>query len=82
MQIEASIYQKFLPAVFEYTISTAEYNLFSLPANLGGLGVINPTEMFEISYSSSRSATDVIIQGMSDNCEIMIDARIGLLHEV
>ena len=82
VELEAIIAQKFLPAVFGYEISPAERELFSLPARMGGMGVTNPTEMSEMTYSASRNAADVIIAAIKGNSEFEIEAHICQLQEV
>ena len=62
-------------------VSQVEHILLSLPARWGGLGVFNPMETANTSFSTSRQATDMTVQAIKSNKAFELDAHESLLRE-
>ena len=52
-------------------------SFFSLPAEWGGLGVFNPTEMAARSFAKSRCATDVNVWANKGKDPFELDVHIS-----
>jgi hypothetical protein len=65
--LEKIISEKLIPTIFSSEISTTERELFSLPARMGGLNILNPVQTNEMSYSISRKLTDTITKALQRN---------------
>ena len=52
------------PAVFEGSISETEKHLFTLPTQMGGMGIRNPIETANNAYETSRTGTSVIVDAI------------------
>ena len=48
---------------------------------MGGLGVFNPTEMTDLSFTTSRWATDVIVQALKVKRAFELDAHVRQLSD-
>ena len=62
--LENAIFSSFLPAMFGCEISQLEFELFSLPVRLGGLGICLPKYMAQPLYNTSRQATCAIVDSI------------------
>ena len=58
------ISQKLLPTIFSSEVSPIERELFSLPARMGGLNILNPTDTNECNYSASCKLTETITEAL------------------
>ena len=81
-ELETVILKQFLPTVIGCEVSLTDRLLFSLPARWGGLGVFNPTETAELSYSLSRKATQEITKSIKDGSDFEIDSHLNLVHQI
>ena len=81
-ELEAVILNQFVPTVIGCEVSLTNRLLFSLPARWGGLGVFNPTETAELSYSLSRKATQEITKSIKDGSDLEIDSHLNLVHQI
>ena len=43
--LELELWNRFVPTTFGCEISSADRDLFSLPLHMGGLNILNPTEV-------------------------------------
>ena len=80
--LEETLARKFLPAVFGCEISNAEWQLFSLPARIGGLDVSDPTELYKFYFATSRRGCDFMVQAIRSHEKFEIETYIGLLSDV
>ena len=48
MPLDDTIRQVFIPKLLRREVNDFERDLLSLPARLGGMGIMNPTELNEI----------------------------------
>ena len=62
--LEEIISQKLLPTIFGSEVSQIERELFSLPAGMGGLNILNLTGTNEYNYLASRKLTETIIEAL------------------
>ena len=60
--LEQILADKVIPAIFGCEISDKEQMLFSLPAQIGGLGISDPTDRCDLAYSTMRNGCDIVIQ--------------------
>ena len=81
--LENAISVKLIPALTGHTCSDLERNLFSLPCRLGGLGIPNPVDTADSTFSDSVFITaplveEILNQGMLLNKELMgaIETRV------
>jgi hypothetical protein len=65
--LEHLIFDKLLPTIFGCEISVVERNLFSLPALLGGLNILNPTETVASNFSTSVTLTNPLTEAIKTN---------------
>jgi hypothetical protein len=62
MPLEETIRCRLIPLLTGHeNISDVERNLLALPCRLGGMGLINPTEISDEQYNSSRSITSSLV---------------------
>ena len=80
--LEDVIWKKFLPGLMMSDVSRAERVLYSLPARCGGLGVLIPTESGDLLFSTSRSASKVIVECIKSGDEFVNDLHNECLLEV
>ena len=55
--LEDTIHHKLIPAIIGTEVSKDHRNLLSLPPKLGGMGIINPTEIAEDEFQNSKQLT-------------------------
>ena len=80
----------FWPAVFGTDISQLELCLFTLPAQMGGMGVNDPVEAARAAFVTSRACTDVIVTAIKgkgdfsvhDHLQPMAQAKKEMSHEI
>ena len=65
--LESVISSSFIPALFGRRCTSNDRLLFSLPIRSGGLGIRVPTETAALAYTTSRSATDVLVNAIKNN---------------
>ena len=59
-----SLFSRFLPAMFGVEVSAVERRLFSLPLQLGGLGICNPVSLAFHLFNSSVRITDYLVKSI------------------
>ena len=67
--VEDAIVEKFLPALFGLTASAVRdfRPLLTLPAREGGLGIPNPTESADLSFTSSSNIVEELADALRNN---------------
>ena len=80
--LEDVILNKFLPVIMMGEVSHMERLLLSLPARWGGLGVPLPTEMSELSFSTSRKATGTIVDCIKGGSDFECESHVETLRQV
>ena len=60
------IKEKFLPSIFGSTVSDIEFDLFTLPTRLAGLGLGDPVKRVTNIFQLSRMASDLILKSRKD----------------
>ena len=71
-----------MPSVFGSEVSKLERELYSLPARMGGLNVLMPTQLTTNSYNYSRRVAEVIVQAIKKEGTYETEAHVSLLQEV
>ena len=73
--LEDAIRHKLIPALTEgRSLSDDERALISLPVRLGGLGIINPTQISDEEFQNSTKMTDILTSAIkSHGHEIPVD---------
>ena len=64
--LESVISSSFIPALFGQRCTSNDRLLFSLPIRSGGLGIRVPTETAALAYTTSRSATEVLVNAIKN----------------
>ena len=68
--LESAIRTKLIPALTENRQVTEEERLLlSLPPRMGGMGIIDPSELADLEYKASRIATSKLTQAIRDQAE-------------
>jgi hypothetical protein len=62
--LEHFISERFIPTIFGSEISPSERILFTLPARMGGLNILNPTVNNQLNYTTSRRLTLPIVSAI------------------
>ena len=60
--LETTILKEFIPAIAGKSISDLERDLFSLPVQMGGLGLCDPSSIADFEFEASVSITSPLIQ--------------------
>ena len=60
--LETTILKEFIPAIAGKSISDLERDLFSLPVQMGGLGLCDPSGIAGFEFEASISITSPLIQ--------------------
>ena len=81
-EIEHMLANDLLPTIFGCEVSPVERELFTLPARMGGLGIVNPTEMCDFSFTTSRKCSDIIVQAIKGEAAFEVDAHAELWSNV
>ena len=72
--LEHLISEKLLSTLFGCEVSPSERTVFSLPAQMGGLNILNPTTTGASNYSTSRRLTTIVIEALKENTRFDIGA--------
>ena len=88
--LQDKINTTFWPAVFSTDISQLELRLFTLPAQMGGMGVNGPVEAARTAFITSRAYTDVIVAAIKgkgdfsvyDHLQQMTQPKKEMNHEI
>ena len=63
--LETAISTQFIPALFNSPLTDPSLRqLLSLPVNKGGLNILNPVQLSDILYNSSKSATTLLVDSL------------------
>ena len=75
--LESSLASNFLPAIFGVEVSSAERDLFSLPLQMGGLGITNPVTAASSCFSSSIHSTTSLVKFITGVSSFELDAHVA-----
>ena len=68
--MEEKIKEQLIPAIIGRDISNELRNVFSLPARLGGLGFLDPSEEADFEYSNSTSVNNQLIDAIINQSQV------------
>uniref|UniRef100_A0A8D8V7C8 Reverse transcriptase domain-containing protein n=1 Tax=Cacopsylla melanoneura TaxID=428564 RepID=A0A8D8V7C8_9HEMI len=69
-QLKEKIKTRLIPSIVDREVSPNEYELFCLPARLGGLGISDPTANVVHSYETSLKANEKLIAAIKSGTEL------------
>ena len=79
--LETTILKEFIPAIAGKSISDLERDLFSLPVQMGGLGLCDPSSIADFEFEASVSITSPLIQEIIQQHTKFSAAVLGDQHQ-
>ena len=79
--IETMLASRFIPALFGQDSTSQERLLYSLPARMGGLDIVNPVSSADHTYSTSRKATHLLIEAIKGICTFSVSDHDALVSD-